>query len=481
MIMACSVSLKKALFITANLILGFSFNTTFAFSESSLDGLINRYVPSSYVGIIVGDAKTGEILYEKNSHGLFTPASNLKLFTAAAALYSLGPKYRFKTEVGIRTKNLRKNTLNDNLYIHFSGDPSLTTKDLEKLIQDVKNRGISHINGNIVLDTAVFDKPDYGNEWALEDINWSFGAPVNSIIIDENAVNLTIVPAKTMGEKPVVILALPEKQAYIKIDNQLQTVPHEQALKHCSMDIQIDQDNTIRLNGCIDNSTDNASVALRNPLAYTTAIIKANLAKQYIKLDGNITSNSIPSDLNFITKINSKPLHKLTETMLKNSNNIFAESFIKTLGYTNFGHGTFQEGVNAVKDVLGPKTNIDFTKMKIVDGSGTSHNNLVTPYSIYRLLYTVYNDKKIKGYFIKALAEPAEKGSLKKRLASFDSIKSIQAKTGSAYTVSALSGYLTTQNGRQLIFSILINNFDDIKLAKNLENELCLAFIHSKL
>lgn len=463
----------------------FLLQTLVVFADPSFDNVINHYAPNSHVGIIVGDAKTGKIIYEKNGFGLFTPASNMKLFTAAAALYSLGPKYQFKTEVGIHTKNLQKHTLNDNLYIRFSGDPSLTTQNLQQLIQDIKKYGIDSINGDIVLDTTIFDKPDYGREWSLEEINWSYGSPVTSIILDENALRFSIVPAKTVGEKPTITLVDPEKASYIKIDNQLQTVPHEQALHHCTTDIQIDQDNTIHLRGCVsidpEDSLEGDSFALRNPLAYATAVVQNSLVEHNIQLKGKIVIGKIPADVNFIVKVNSAPLYKLVGVMLKKSNNLFAESFAKTMGYMNSQHGTFQEGINAMEKILKPKTNIDFTKIKICDGSGLSHDSLLTPRSIYRLLYVVFHDKKIKDYFIPALANPGGEGTLKKRLTSFDSAEFINAKTGTILGVSSLSGYLTTQSGRQLIFSILINNIDDLKQAKILENELCLAFLRLKI
>lgn len=432
--MYASPKLKPAFFAIGLLLLILLNSATILAKEPSFNRIINRYLPNSHIGIIVGDAKTGKILYAKNGFALFTPASNLKLFTAAV-LYSLGAQYQFQTTVGIRRKNLHQHKLNDNLYIRFSGDPTLTSKDLQKLIQNIKKQGINDIGGNIILDVSAFAKPDYANEWSLEDTNWYFGAPVNSIILDENSVPLSILPAKTIGEKPTVTLLLAEKNRYIKIDNQLQTVTHDQFVKHCSMHTEVDQDNTIHLSGCVSIDAkdlgETSHLALRNPLAYAQAIIQDSLLQEQVQLKGKIITAPIPDDLNFIAKVKSPPVYKLVATMLKNSNNLFAESFTKTLGQVNFQQGSFQEGVNAITSILEPITNIDFSKIKIYDGSGLSHHNLLTPYSIFRLLYVIYHDKKMKDYFIAALAKPTEEGTLKKRLNAFDTAKFIQAKTGS--------------------------------------------------
>ncbi|EKE04665.1 MAG: hypothetical protein ACD_20C00028G0001, partial [uncultured bacterium] len=218
------------------------------------DKIINDNAPRSYVGVIVGDAETGKVLYEKNSQGLFTPASNEKLFTAAAVLYLLGPNYRFKTVCLIQGQNKIGATLNGNLYIRFSGDPTLTSEGVQKLIQDIKNYGISCIEGDIVLDETRFDKPDYCDDWILGDTNWYYAAPVTAIILDANAVGVSINLTKGLGERPSAEQLFPEKSARIIIDNQLQAKFCEQTAEQCVMNLQIDQDNTVHLNGCISHN-----------------------------------------------------------------------------------------------------------------------------------------------------------------------------------------------------------------------------------
>ena len=90
---------------------------------------MNHTLPNSNIGIVIANAKTGKIIYQKNAYQPFTPASNTKLFTAAAALYLLGPNYTYNTTL---------KTANSNYYLTFSGDPSFTAKDLQAFFEKLK-------------------------------------------------------------------------------------------------------------------------------------------------------------------------------------------------------------------------------------------------------------------------------------------------------------------------------------------------------
>ncbi|HXH54829.1 MAG TPA: D-alanyl-D-alanine carboxypeptidase [Gammaproteobacteria bacterium] len=141
---------KISLFILNVMILCPVYATTQMSTE--IESFIQRGLPNASVGIVVLEADSGKILFERRAKEPFPPASTTKLFTAAASLLSLGADYQFQTAVKIAKKDLLQNKLNGNLTIQFSGDPTLSTTDLKQLIAGIKTAGIHQINGNIIID-----------------------------------------------------------------------------------------------------------------------------------------------------------------------------------------------------------------------------------------------------------------------------------------------------------------------------------------
>src|SRR5690349_2667937 len=156
----------------------FSFLCTAVYAETAIpieaQSFIQKGLPNASVGVIVLDANTGETLFESRAKEPFPPASTTKLFTTAASLLSLGTNYQFQTAVKIDKKALQKDKLKGNLYVQFSGDPSLTISDLKQLMTDIKTAGIRQISGNIVIDDSRFQAPDYPMGWTWNSMVWYY-------------------------------------------------------------------------------------------------------------------------------------------------------------------------------------------------------------------------------------------------------------------------------------------------------------------
>src|SRR3989338_9807496 len=111
-------------------------------SADQIQQIIRHQMPTATIGIVVLDNKTGRLLYQRNGFHYFTPASNVKLFTAAAGLFKLGPNFHYYTLIAYNSKQLQSGVLNGNLYVIFNGDPSLQAQDLQSLLQQVSRKGI---------------------------------------------------------------------------------------------------------------------------------------------------------------------------------------------------------------------------------------------------------------------------------------------------------------------------------------------------
>jgi D-alanyl-D-alanine carboxypeptidase/D-alanyl-D-alanine-endopeptidase (penicillin-binding protein 4) len=174
---------------------------------SSIDSLINSNVDKNEkIGVYVQNLETGEALYEYNSDETFTPASTTKVFTAAVAYLSLGPEYRYVTKLSTNAPIAQ--TLKGNIYIQFSGDPTLTNIDINALIRHLRYRGVRRIDGNVVLDQSIFTGPYYGEGWTRDDYANCYGAPIAGVIINSNCSREGVVRYPDLYAQEVVGTAL---------------------------------------------------------------------------------------------------------------------------------------------------------------------------------------------------------------------------------------------------------------------------------
>jgi len=433
---------------------------------------IQHQLPNAEVGMQVIDAESGAVLYQRDALKSFTPASNTKLFTAVAAWYQLGPKFRFQTELLAKSGTIKGKVIIGNVYIRFGGDPSLTQSELKKLTHQLKLKGIQTIKGNFILDTHLFKRPYYAEGTSINDVAWSYMAPVSAIMLNENAVRIDIQAANQLKKK--VRIQATQSAEFIKFTNNVMTVTDLAANKHCNFNVDINSDNHFSFYGCwpISKRDVRLHLSIANPFLLAKNVITTQLAKDNITLTGQIIKASSANANTVMAKHTSKPLKQLLITMLQDSNNLYANAITKMLGNSVAGEGSFKQGVYAIKRILARHTNIDTAKLVLVDGAGSRYN-LLTPQQITQLLFVAYHDKALKEFLWRALPKAAKTGTLQTRMPVFNLKNNIIAKTGTMHDLSALSGYAQTASGRQVIFSILINHVvGGIKQAKQLENSL---------
>jgi serine-type D-Ala-D-Ala carboxypeptidase/endopeptidase (penicillin-binding protein 4) len=441
--------------------------------RQGINDLLHNELNNAEVGIMVRDAKTGAMLYEHNAYKAFTPASNMKLFTAAAALDDLGANFQFHTTVHYNPKQLKQHSLRGNVYFKFTGDPSLRVRNLKQMVAKLHQQGVHQIHGKVVVDSSRFLPPNHAPGWTYDSLHWAFSAPISAVILNENKVSLKFEPSKTTGGQVNIIPG--RDMAYMKLQHSISTVSYQYSMKNCSLLLHVSRRNRISLGGCWPSEARGwKSFAVQNPPLYAENIIKATLKKNHIRLYGHVVSGITPKHSKVMINHSSKKLKTLLLRMMKNSDNVYAESLNKTLGYVGTGRGSFLEGVNTIKKVLARLSNIDFERTTIVDGSGQSRYDLLTPDQITRLLYVMTRDTRWFKTYYHVLPVGGVDGTLRYRFTSEDMRKRVHAKTGSMSGVSALSGYMTAGSGRRLVFSILINHVvGSIKQGRALEDQIC--------
>ncbi|BCA94411.1 D-alanyl-D-alanine carboxypeptidase [Legionella antarctica] len=434
--------------------------------STRIDALIEKQLPHATIGILVKDAKTGDVIYRSNSDKLLYPASNVKLFTAAAALYHLKPKHHFLTTLSQK---------NQNFYITFSGSPSLTIDNFTDLLLSLKKNNIKKINGDIILDTSRFKAPYYPGGESYDDLGWYYSAPDTAVILDENAEAYDVISAKKLG-MPVTIK--PRSAApNLTVINQIITVNKEQEKEHCNLNIEIQPNNTLRLYGCMaqESKTKLIKLAIPDPVLMAKQIIEKTLKKYSLIFKGRIIIGRTPSDARIVTSYKSRDLIALIAHMLKESDNLYANSLTKELAFSLTKEGSFKQGAFAIKKILAEHTHLDMKQVVLTDGMGSRYN-LITPEQIVLLLTHLYNDKTMRPIILNALPQAGVSGTLIDRMKKTPLEKKVFAKTGSMHDISSLSGYIINPQARSLIFSIVINGVNKpINTAKSLEDQILLT------
>lgn len=423
--------------------------------QGEVDRLINHINPNVHIGAIVIDLTSGDTLYRRNAGQLFIPASNMKLFSEAAALMLLGPDYRFKNQLSISAGKVQQGILQSNVAIQLSGDPSFNRNNLKNLLTSLKKWNINSIQGNILIDSSLAKIDSYPPGWLTADLSYSYGAPNAPVIIDANRLTITVNPGAHIGDPALV--ELDDGGDTIALNNQAITKANA---KGCGISFNLDENNHLTVRGClgIGQWAIQQRIAIKNPLMYAQKLIRSQLAQANIVLNGQVQLGKTPPGSLLIATEYSKPLSQLMADTLKPSDNLYADSlYLHTAEKLNGAPVNWPDAEILVKNFLEAQTGIDFKNAVFTDGSGLSRYSLVTPEQTISLLKFLYQRFPLSYEYISALPVSGRDGTLQKRFRIPMQQGFIRAKTGTMTGINSLSGYLYAANGHTLAFAIYIN------------------------
>ena len=467
----------------------YSIATVQDFSEQIEDIFNDPNFTNAIWGASIQSLVTGEYFYKKNENKLFMPASNQKLITSAAGLLLLGPMYRFKTEI-FSTGKLDGSILNGDLIIKGYGDPTISGRfnndDMTKIFRDWADsllaHGIDEIRGNILGDDNAFDDVSLGEGWAWDyESDW-FAAPSGALSFNDNCIDIVVKPASA-GE-PAVITFSPESK-YAIIINKVNTVGRDS-----STNVKIFRErgtNIISVYGSIREKDDSLKIfaTINNPTQYFVVTLKAILEQKGITVSGfasdldDITNASTQSQAKLIFTHHSVFLKDIIKVLNKNSHNFYAEQLLKTIGFEKRGYGSSSRGIETVKATLN-EIGINTDNMEIVDGSGLSRLNLISPTQISVLLNYMYKSE-VFTYYYNSLPVGGVDGTLANRVRKTRAQNNVRAKTGYINGVRSISGYIFTGDKEPVAFSIIANNFTvPVVLADNLQDLICIRIANFK-
>ncbi|WP_093212378.1 D-alanyl-D-alanine carboxypeptidase/D-alanyl-D-alanine endopeptidase [Sediminibacillus albus] len=457
----------KALFVDASADLTEEIDQNSTLKEK-LEAILNdQRLNGTVTGVSIRKAETGELLFSHEGNTRLHPASNMKLLTSAAALEKLGPDYQFSTEV-LTDGQTKGKVLDGNLYLKGKGDPTLLKEDLNQFAADLKGKGITKIKGDLIGDDSWFDDIRLS-----QDLNWSdepfyTGAQVSALTIspdddyDAGTVIIEVMPSDDI-DSPAIVRATPEND-YITIVNNTEMIA-EGGTKDISIEREHGTNNIIIEGEMPLNGTNSKSwSSVWEPSGYALDVFKQSLTEHGISFIGKSTVKAAetPDNARLLTSKKSMPLEELLIPFMKLSNNGHGEILTKEMGRVFKDEGSWDKGLEVIKDAVvdlgvSPKT------IQLRDGSGMSHKTYIPANDLTQLLFSAQQRSWYPAFEnslpVAGMTERLVGGTLRSRMTAEPTKGNVIAKTGSLTSVSTLSGYVTSQDGEKLIFSVLINNY----------------------
>lgn len=431
-------------------------------------------------GIDVVSLDTGKTLFEHNAGKLFSPASNSKLYTVALALDRLGPEYRIKTSLYSPTRPNRRGTLKGNLLLYGRGDPTLNARlhegniyqALEPLVDALTNAGVRRIAGDLVADESFIHGSHFGSGWAWDDLEYSYGAEISALTIEDNVLGVTASPGPQIGSPcSLGILGPPGMFVFSNLTETFQPGEKQRLEFFRKLD-----DNVLFVSGGMPLGAGGFTneMPVDNPARLFLALFREELRRHKIKVSGKLrTVNWLDRQARplhcgrmiELGSLESPPMRDLAREVEKPSQNLYADLLLAQVGE----HARSpQDPPSATSEELGIRELQKFLAEAGVkngdtifeEGSGLSRDNLTTPRATVALLRYMSRPPAAEA-FISALPIAGVDGTLRNRMKGTLAAGNLRGKTGSLRWTSSLSGYVTSAAGEHLAFSLMLNRYQN--------------------
>ncbi|WP_437315342.1 D-alanyl-D-alanine carboxypeptidase/D-alanyl-D-alanine endopeptidase [Sorangium sp. So ce385] len=402
------------------------------------------------VGVLALDIASGATLAAFDERGLYNPASNAKLFTAAAALRLLGPGYRYLTGLYGDASNGSV----AELVLRGSGDPSLRTRDLWEMARDLRAAGVRKVAA-ISIDQGYFDARFVPPAFEQQPDEWAaFRAPVAAASLNANALLFTVRPSKAGQPASVAI----DPPGFVVLRGAVTTAKRDTPER---IGVRLEpsgQRLVAHLSGHVPEGGRAVSVARRvdDPRLLVAYTLKEMLQEVGVEVPGEVRLGG-EHQKRLLVAHRSAPLGELLAALGKDSDNFYAETIFKTLAAEKRGRpGTAEAAAALVGETLGE---LDAFAEGVVlrNGSGLFDAARASPEAIVRLLRAAFLHPALGADFTAQLAIGGVDGTLRGRFRGWSKERAIRAKTGTLASVVALSGYILPPPGRSPIaFAVLV-------------------------
>jgi len=429
-------------------------------------------------GVKIAVLDTGKSLFEHNAGKLLKPASNAKLYTGALALDRLGPDFRIQTSLYSAARPDKTGTLWSDLLVYGRGDPSFAERFnggsysnlLRPLVDAIATAGVKHIKGDLLGDESYFHGPPFGTQWTWDDLQYYYGAEFSALTVQDNTVDLIFQPGARVGA-PCRVTTLPAT-SYLTFSNR--TVTMEAGTRRQISIYRPLGENVVYLSGWLPLGGTNLidAVSVHRPALWFVTLLKEALVRRGISVSGKVrTANWLdrqvkPLDIGKLVElgsVSSPPLATILPKMMKPSQNLYAHLLLLQVGARSRAPETLNQttediGLAELQSFL-DSAGVRRGEVLLEEGSGLSRGALVTPNATVALLRHMHRHRWAEP-FRASLPVAGLDGTLRNRMKGTPAAGNVRAKTGTLRYVNSLSGYVTTKAGENLVFSLMLNNYD---------------------
>jgi serine-type D-Ala-D-Ala carboxypeptidase/endopeptidase (penicillin-binding protein 4) len=451
--------------------------------EERLSSLVNGAVArGSDASIQIVELESGRVVAERNPHMAISPASNMKLFTTAAAIDLLKPTFEVTTSVHARGEVDATGTLNGDVKFVGKGDPTIggrfhdgdATAVIREWASDLKRAGIKNINGNLIFEHGYMDTEYIHPTWPVDQLTAWYEAPIGAFALQEGCIAVRVLPSRA-GQPCVVQLDPPTN--YVTVSNSCKTG------RGLPFITRYNGSNNIIVRGGVParSGLTEVFITIENPSHYFAAVTNETLQKNGIRISGQIVL--VPQDTRPDWRLVAKhttPLSILIYVINKKSQNHYAEQVLKMLGAEVKKQGSWAAGNAVVEDWLTRKIGVPANEFTPIDGSGMSRDNKASANAFVTLLRYMWKSPW-REEFVSSLpytGDPDSKFGNRLRRPPF--ARQVYAKTGYISGVIGLSGYVHAQSGKVYAFSFLFNRYrTGVFGVYNLQDEMLKEIIRS--
>lgn len=445
---------------------------------AGLDALFTggEMLPDAHWGVRV-ETMDGEVLYDHNGAKGFSPASTLKIITTAAALDLLGPDYTFQTTLEMAGTIHDDGTLEGDLLITGSGDPSFGSWHLDPenereailtaWADAVHGAGIRAIDGRVIGDGRFFTAEYIHPGWNYGDLPRWYATGSSGLAIEENAWRCEMLPGDSVGD-PVRLTMIPDT-SYFTVINTATTAPAGERSTAGAVNYLV-EGNTFLFTRqlAIDEGLRVERGAVWDGTRYAAHLFREELIRRGIAVSGdavNIRQLANPPAIDEpdartpLATHTSPPLARLCEVLNRESHNFFADQILRTLGRVESGEGSYGAGTAVVKAWMEAGGAPAMEAFSMRDGGGLAAANVIQPRHLTHVLrWGHQEDSPARAAFRRSLAAASESPWLRGRMAHLREGTVYTAKTGYIGFARTIAGTITNAQGEHLAFAILCNN-----------------------
>ncbi|PYS90129.1 MAG: D-alanyl-D-alanine carboxypeptidase/D-alanyl-D-alanine-endopeptidase [Acidobacteria bacterium] len=439
------------------------------------------------IGVKITSLNTGQIIFQQNAEKYFMPASNMKNFTVSTALEKLTPDFRFVTSIFASTTPDGNGAVKG-IRVFGRGDISISDafndgdkfKGLDKLADAIVAAGVKRIDGDIIGDETYFTGSPVSGSWEWDDLQFYYGAEVSALPLNDNAQSLSVIPGPV--GYPCSVKFTPFNPI-VRITN-LCTTTAAGTPRTLRIDKKIDR-NIVEITGELPagNAGFSGFVSVSRPAELFVALLKQRLEAKGVAVTGQTravnTKTLVPTDMNTeIAKLESPPLSVIAARTMKPSQNMYTETLLWTLGENwraklpaQSSRDSAELGLEAVKAFMKEIGVADDAFIQH-DGSGLSRHDLITPEAVVQLYTYMGKQSRFSQTWRDSLTIGGVDGTLRSRFTGTKAAGNVRGKTGTIDQVSALSGYVTTASGEQLVFSMVVNGVNETRTRTGLLDDI---------